>query len=451
MVVIIGGGISGLSTAWFLHKQGIDVRVLEAANIVGGVITSKQTDGYLVEGGPNSTLRKPGTDEDALGRLVESAGFMDRMVEAGNAGKKRFVMRDGRIQALPTSPPAFLATPLFSLTSKLRLLREPFISPAQTEETIAQFVERRLGREFLDYAIEPFVSGVYAGDTKELSVRAAVPKIYGLEEEYGSLIKGAIARGKAAKGAGMPQGQMVSFDGGMKVLPTSIAAALPKDACRTGCQVTQLKKTDTGWEITWHSETDSGVEVAQTVVMATPAKETADLLHGLSPAAAEVLQSISYAGIASVALGYDRDQVKHPLDGFGFLVPRKENLRVLGGLFSSSLFLERAPENKVLVTSYIGGAMDPDVVDLSESDLISQVGNDLARALEIQGDPDFCQISRHKRAIPQYTIGHLQRLAKLDDAMKALPGIELQASWRGGISVADCIKNSEALALRLAS
>jgi oxygen-dependent protoporphyrinogen oxidase len=171
----------------------------------------------------------------------------------------------------------------------------------------------------------------------------------------------------------------------------------------------------------------------------------------LSPAAAEVLQSISYAGIASVALGYDRDQVKHPLDGFGFLVPRKENLRVLGGLFSSSLFLERAPENKVLVTSYIGGAMDPDVVDLSESDLISQVGNDLARALEIQGDPDFCQISRHKRAIPQYTIGHLQRLAKLDDAMKALPGIELQASWRGGISVADCIKNSEALALRLAS
>jgi len=450
MVIIIGGGISGLATAWFLHKQGVSVRVLEAEPTVGGVIGSKERDGFLVENGPNSTLRKPGTEEDALGRLAEGAGFMDRMVEAGNAGKKRFVMRDGRIQALPGSPPAFFATSLFSLQAKLRLLREPFISSAANEETIAQFVERRLGREFLDYAIEPFVSGVYAGDTKQLSVRAAVPKIYDLEHEYGSLIRGAIIRGKAAKGAGMPAGQMVSFDGGMKVLPQSIAAALPEESCRTGCRVSKLQPTSDGWDIHWRSNGESGTEQADTVIVAAPAQEAAELLQPLSPAAAKILKSISYAGIASVALGYDRDQVKHPLDGFGFLVPRKENLRVLGGLFSSSLFLARAPENKVLITSYIGGAMDPGVIDLNDEDLIAQVSENLARALDIKGRPAFSQISRYHRAIPQYTLGHLQRLAELDYAVEAFPGLELQASWRGGISVADCIKNAEALAGRIA-
>lgn len=450
MVVIVGGGITGLAAAWFLHSQGRAVRLLEAGARPGGVIESEESDGFLVERGPNSTLQKPGTADDALGRLVAGAGLEDRLVEAGAAGRKRYVLRAGRLQALPASPPAFLATRLFSWRAKLRLLGEPFIGRAGEEETIARFVERRLGREFLDYAVEPFISGVYAGDPTKLSVRAAVPRIYELERTYGSLIRGAIALGKAAKGAGMPAGRMISFDQGMAALPQGVAEALPEGACRTGCRVVALRRTAEGWALHWEGPAGSGVELARTLVLALPAPAAARLLAPLSPRAAEILETISYAPIVGLGLGYEREQVRHPLDGFGFLAPRREAMRVLGGLFSSSLFAGRAPAGKVLLTAFIGGTMDPGAAALGDKELLDRVTADLARALGIRGAPGFVRISRYERAIPQYTIGHLERIAALDTALEALPGLHLQASWRGGVSVADCIRSGEALARRLA-
>jgi oxygen-dependent protoporphyrinogen oxidase len=450
MVVIVGGGISGLAIAWFLHEQGRAVRVLEAGARLGGVIDSEQSDGFLVERGPNSTLQKPGTAEDALGRLVAGAGLDGRLLEAGAAGRKRYVLRAGRLQPLPASPPAFLATGLFSWRAKLRLLREPFIGRAGEEETIARFVERRLGREFLDYAVEPFISGVYAGNPTELSVRAAVPKIYELERSYGSLIRGAIALGKAAKGAGAPAGRMVSFDRGMAALPQAVADALPEGACRTGCRIVALRRSAEGWDLHWEGEAGSGVEQARSLVLALPAPAAARLLAPLSPQAAEILGTIPYAPIVGLALGYQRDQVRHPLDGFGFLAPRREGMRVLGGLFSSSLFAERAPTGKVLVSAFIGGTTDPGAAALGDKELLDRVTADLARALGIRGAPGFVRITRYERAIPQYTLGHLERIAALDSAVEALPGLFLQASWRAGVSVADCIRNGEALARRIA-
>jgi oxygen-dependent protoporphyrinogen oxidase len=450
MVVIVGGGISGLTTAWFLHKKGRAVRVLEAGARPGGVIESEESDGFLVERGPNSTLQKPGRADDALGRLVAGTGLEDRLVEAGAAGRKRYVLRAGRLQALPASPPAFLATKLFSWRAKLRLLGEPFIGRAAEEETIARFVERRLGREFLDYAVEPFISGVYAGDPTKLSVRAAVPRIYELERTYGSLIRGAIALGKAAKSAGMPAGRMISFDRGMAALPQAVADALPEGACRLGCRVVALRRTAEGWELHWEGEAGNGVERAHSLVLALPAPAAARLLSPLSPQAAEILETIPYAPIVGLGLGFERDQVRHPLDGFGFLAPRREGMRVLGGLFSSSLFAERAPAGKVLATAFIGGTTDPGAVALGDKELLDLVTADLARALGIRGAPGFVRISRYEGAIPQYTLGHLERLAALDKAVETLPGLFLQASWRGGVSVADCIRNGEALAGRIA-
>lgn len=446
VTLVVGGGISGLSTAWFLHRRGIAVRVLEAETRPGGLISTERHDGWLIERGPNSTLQKPARPDDALGRLVEGLGLSPRLLEAGKTGNRRYVMRDGRLLALPGSPPAMLTTRLFSLRAKLRLLAEPFIGRASVEETIAAFVERRLGREFLDYAVEPFVSGVYAGDPRTLSVRAAVPRIHQLEVLYGSLIRGAFALGKAAKGAGMPAGRLISFDQGMAVLPETLAAALPPGSVRVGCRVSSVQPTEGGWEVTYDGEIERGSRL----VLAVPAAAAAALLEPLAPEAAALLREIVYAPIVSAGFGYPRAAVGHPLDGFGFLVPRREGVRILGGLFSSALFPDRAPPGKALVTAFIGGATDPDAVQTDEHSLTALIHKDLGRTLAIDAAPCLTRLARHAAAIPQYTLGHLERVTAIGRAVAALPNLFLRASWQGGVSVADCIRNGEIMAETLA-
>lgn len=448
-VVIVGGGISGLSVAWFLHRKGFDVRVLEAGDRPGGVIDTDRADGFLAERGPNSTLQKPGGDEDALGRLVDQVGLGARLNEAGEAAKKRFVMRGGRLRPLPGSPPAFLTTRLFSLRAKIGLLREPFVGRADEEESIAAFVERRLGREFLDYAVEPFVTGVYAGDPRALSVRAAVPRIYALERDYGSLIRGAVALGKAGKAAGAPSGRLISFDAGMATLPAGIAAGLPAGVVCIGTRATALDPVDGGWEIAWSGPAGDGRLTAARVVLAVPAAAAADLVTPLSAEAARLLRAIAYAPILTLALGYERDQVGHPLDGFGFLVPRREGVRILGGLFSSTLFPDRAPAGQVLITAFIGGTADNEAVALADEDAVALVRADVERILAIRGAPCWRRLTRHPQAIPQYGLGHLDRVARIDELLAGFAGLHLRAAWRDGVSVADCIRNGERLADRL--
>ncbi len=450
MIVVIGAGISGLSAAWFLHRKGLPVQVLERADRVGGVIASEHLDGYLIEHGPNSTLQKPESEDDALGRLVGDVGLSDSLMAAGTAAKKRFVMRGGQLRALPTSPPAMIATRLFSLAAKLRLLGEPFIGRGKGEETIAQFVTRRLGPEFLDYAIEPFVSGVYAGDPRTLSVRAAVPKIYALERDHGSLIRGAIALGKAAKAAAGPPGRLVSFDDGMEVLPRTIAERLPAGSVRTGCRMVGLEPAEDGWRVAWGTPTESGVIEARHVILAVPAAAAADLITSLSPEAAGELRDIAYAPIVSAGMGYDPKRVGHALDGFGFLVPRREGVRILGGLFSSTLFPGRAPAGRVLITTFIGGAMDGDAVALDDSAVTRCLSDDLARSLGAAGEPAMVHLTRWERAIPQYVLGHLERIARIDGLLEDHPGLHFRANWRDGISVADCVRNGEKLADHIA-
>jgi len=447
--VIVGAGISGLSAAWFLHRKGLSLRVLEAGSRVGGVIDTQFTDGFLIERGPNSTMQKPGAPDDALGRIVAQLGLADRLLEAAPAARKRFVMRNRQLMALPGSPAEGIATKLFSWPAKLRLLAEPFIGRGRKEESIAEFVTRRLGREFLDYAIAPFISGVYAGDPAALSVQAAVAKIYALERDHGSLIRGAIAMRKLGRGAGMPAGRLVSFDNGMATLPAAIAESLPAGLVETESRVEAVMRDGDEWRIRYTGPGGARETTARNLVLATPAGPTAKLLEPLAPKAAELLRAIPYAPIVSAGLGYERKQVGHPLDGFGFLVPRVEGVRLLGGLFSSTLFPGRAPDGRVLVTAFIGGALDPAAVALDEDAVAGQIHSDLAAALAIDGGPVLTRLSRYQAAIPQYTIGHLDRVTGIDEQIGALPGLHLCASWRGGVAVGDCIRNAEKLAKSL--
>ncbi|MBF0178277.1 MAG: protoporphyrinogen oxidase [Magnetococcales bacterium] len=449
-LIIAGGGISGLATAWFLHRRGIEVTLLEGQEEVGGLIRSSLFQDYLLEHGPNSTLQKPGDATDALGRLVDDLGLAARLLVADSRAARRYVYRQRRLQPLPASPPQFLRSGLFSWRAKWRLLREPFIARGDGHESIGAFVTRRLGAEFLDYAVEPFVSGVYAGDPWRLSVAAALPRIHALEREHGSLIRGAMALGRLRKTTGLPAGRLVTFDAGMELLPRTIAEKLPADALRTGTRVTALEPMKAGgWRVTWQRGDTTGHDGAPRVILSLPAPEAAQLVAPFSPAAAEILRSIAYAPIVSLGMGWLRDRIGHPLDGFGFLVPRREGMRTLGALFSSTLFPRRAPPGRALLTAFIGGATDPGAATEADHLLSDQVGQDLSRSLDIQGAPEFVHMTRHSRAIPQYAMDHLEKLQSLEIAMAPFPGLHFRANWRDGISVADCIRNAEALATQI--
>jgi oxygen-dependent protoporphyrinogen oxidase len=236
----------------------------------------------------------------------------------------------------------------------------------------------------------------------------------------------------------------------MEVLPETVAARLPTGSVRTGCRMVGLEPAPGGWRVAWGTPAESGVIEAHHVVLAVPAAAAAALIDPLSPDAAGELRAIAYAPIVSAGMGYDRKRVGHPLDGFGFLVPRREGVRILGGLFSSTLFPGRAPAGSVLITAFIGGAMDGDVVALDDGAVTRCLCDDLARSLGAAGDPDLVRLTRWERAIPQYTLGHLERIARVDGLLEAHSGLHLRANWRDGISVADCIRNSEKLVARIA-
>jgi oxygen-dependent protoporphyrinogen oxidase len=447
-VVVIGAGISGLACALWLQSRGARVTVLEKNAAPGGAMGSVRDGGYLVEQGPNSALETT----PLFGELFAAAGVATDKAVANPESSKRFVLRGGRLIPLPMSPPAFLATPLFSLGAKLRLFREPFIGRGEGEETVAQFVRRRLGPEFLDYAINPFVSGVYAGDPERLSVPAAFPRLAELEAKYGSLIRGQIQGARERKRRAEQSKQsapMFSFREGMATLPSAIAAKLAD--VRLGVGVESLERAGDGYRMRGRDEAGNAVDVAaRSVVLAMPAHATEPVLQPLAPDAADALAGIEYPPVAVVALGYRRVPDMHPLDGFGFLVPAKENRRILGTLFSSTLFPGRAPEGHALLTSFVGGMRQPDLARLPESELVAMVADEQRQLLSCPATPEYSRVTFWPKAIPQYAPGHLLRMERLARAEEELPGLYFCANYRGGISVGDCVKSAHAMAERVA-
>ncbi len=335
-VVVLGAGVSGLVAAFGLKERGAKVELLEAAPRAGGVIGTRHRNGALVEHGPNSTL----DTSPLINELLDRLGIRGERIATTAVAATRFIVRGGKLVALPTTPGAFVTTPAFSLRAKLRLLREPFIdaAPAGAEESIAAFVRRRLGDEFLDYAIDPFVSGVYAGDPERISVSAAFPRLHALEQKYGSLIKGQILgrreRGQSADKAKNMAGSF-SFRHGMQTLTDALTDAVGR--IETGVQVRRIERgADGNWTVAGARGGDPVLRTAKAIVLALPAHESAKLLRELWPPATKGLGAIEYAPVASVASAYRRDNISHSLAGFGFLVPKKESRRILGSLFRAA-------------------------------------------------------------------------------------------------------------------
>jgi len=451
-IAIIGGGITGLVAAYRLREKGLPVTVYEASDRVGGVIRSVREDEYLGECGPNTILETSPT----VAELIRDLGLEGRRYYSNPAAKNRYIVRNKRLINMPSSPLGFITTPLFSPAAKLRLLAEPFIrsSPEAREESVSQFVVRRLGHEFLDHAIDALVSGIYAGDPDKLSVPHAFPRLRALEQRYGSLIKGQVfgahERHKS-KEVAKPNAPKFSFDDGLQVLVNALDAGL-RPFVRLRSPVSKLTQTPAGWAITTRI---GNVEIKQ--------EHSAVLYAGTAFRLPEIqiateryinwssFSDIQYPPVASVVLGFRREDVAHPLDGFGVLIPRVEGFHILGTIFSSSLFPYRAPAGHVTVTSYLGGARSPDLAKLSPDDLFDLTCADLRVLLGVKGEPTFKHHTLFPKAIPQYDVGFGRFRTLMKEIEEKAPRLFLAGHYRDGISLADSIVSAHQAAERIQS
>jgi len=437
-VLVIGGGISGLACAYHMQQAGIPVRLLEAGSRPGGVIATKEKDGFRFELGPQSFL----STEPLLG-LIAVLGLKDQLQHA-NPRAPRYILLGGRLVPAPLAPPSLLTTSLFSAGTKWRLLTEILrrSKPPADDESIAAFVRRKFGDELLNSFVAPFVSGVYAGDPERLSLRAAFPKLHEFEAQYGSVLRGAM-KSRPAKGA--PRAGLCSFRDGMETLPRAISARLG-DSLLLETSVASLrhgKANGKPWfEVDLTRQNHRETLAASAVVIATPTNIASQILLGLSDKFAPLFSRIEYAPVAVVSVCYRREQIQKPPDGFGFLVPRAEGLRVLGTVFNSSLFAGRAPEGMVCFTSFASGATDARFCELSDEEITETICSEVGRVLGITGKPVATNLHRYARALPQYNLGHSQIVKSLEALTAAMPGLFLAGNYLSGPSIGACVEQS---------
>jgi len=440
---ILGAGISGLTSAFWLKKNNFDFVILEKENQVGGSMQTIRKDGFQIDFGPNSGLETT----PLIRQIVDEVGFSDQMVYASESSNKRFILRNNQLHELPTSPVAFISTKLFSTKAKLRLLAEPFIGKSADGyyQSMSEFVSRRLGQEFLDYAIDPFVSGVFAGDPSKLSVKSAFPKLYRLEEVYGGLIKGMIKGAKERKQRAEQSKQnakMFSFINGMQSFANAIADTM-KENILLNANVQKIEKYNEQWKIIYSLNNELKEIIVDKVVSTIPVYAAEKLFTPIDKEFQSHANEIYYPPVMVLYLGYKKAQVETPLDGFGFLIPSKEKKNFLGAIWSSSIFPNRCDDDKAAFTLFIGGARAPHLFEMEIQKLIEIVIKEFQDVMKINGEPILVEHKFWNKAIPQYNIGYIEHENYFDKFEKDNPGIILSGNYRGGISVGDCVKNSE--------
>ncbi|HXX54293.1 MAG TPA: protoporphyrinogen oxidase [Thermodesulfovibrionales bacterium] len=447
-IAIVGGGISGLSLAYLLHTQrpSLDIIVLEAEERLGGKIWTDKAEGFLCEAGVNGFLSsKPRTLELAAALALSP-------LKSNDAARKRFIFSEGRLHPLPDSPPAFFKSDLLSMWGRLRIVYEMFARKGRKEdESLADFGRRRLGREAFEKLIDPMASGIFAGDPKALSLKSCFPRIYQLETEYGSLIRALLRlqlkakiEGRSGPGPG-PGGVLTSFYDGMETFILALKESL--GARVRSCSTVVSMKGKRGC-FTLFFEDGSSME-SDYIVLATPAHASSGILKDFDQALSRSLSEIPYPAVSVVCLGYRKEQIGRSLDGFGFLVPFREGRRILGTLWDSSIFPNRAPEGYVLLRTMMGGARASHLAMQGEKGLVDTVTSELRDIMGLKATPDFIRVYVHEKAIPQYTLGHHGRLETIERLLGRYKGLFLAGNSYRGISVNDCIENSYILAQQL--
>jgi oxygen-dependent protoporphyrinogen oxidase len=400
----------------------------------------------LCEKGANGFLdNKPKT----LG-LCDSLGIDP--LRSSDSAKKRYIFSDGVLNALPESPPAFLKSKLLSWPAKFRMLYEVIAGKGPEDETVADFIMRRLGREALEKLIDPMVSGVFAGDPYKMSIKNSFPRIKELEQDYGSLFRALLKiRKQRRKDKGgtvsvAPPGRLTSFHNGAQSIVDAMADAIGT-RLKTGVSVTGIERSGDWYKL----YTSAGIVEAEVVILACPAHASAGIVRDFDGKLFDTLFNIPYPSVSVVCFGYRREKVEHSLDGFGFLIPHREGKRILGTLWDSSIFPNRAPEGHVLLRTMIGGAQSPELAMLDDDTLIRYVFNDLKPIVSLRAEPDMVRIYRWEKAIPQYVMGHSEKLAVIDERLGSHPGLYVTGNAYRGIGINDCVENSYKLSDKILS
>lgn len=429
-VAVIGGGVSGLATAHALLRQGHRVVVLERQVRAGGNAMSERIGGFLMEHGPSS-VNAAGAEAETLSK---SLGLDGARCELGAGVRHRYLLRDHRLHRIQTHPLGFATSSYLPLLARLRMMGEFLVPPKRggQEETVAGFWARRFGKDFAKLVLDPLVGGLFAGVADQLSMPAVFPALVDMERRHGSISRAVLASRRA--GGRMPGRRLYSWQDGMESLPKALAAALG-DALVLGVPVRRVRRLPDGFRI----ESGSGTVAARSVVLATQPHVATDLLDGLDPAGAEAAASVDAPPLAVVFLGYRRPQVEHALDGLGYLVPSCEGRPVTGTLFCSTMFPGRAPEGHVALAAYLGGARAPALARSPAEELIAATRAEFRDFLGVRGEPVIARVRQWPRGLPQYRLGHGDRMDTLRGAERRVPGLFLTGNYFAGVSVSSCI------------
>ncbi len=428
---IIGGGISGLVVAFLLKNKGFDVTLFEKSNQVGGNIQTRKVDGFLIEHGPNSLIKSP-----RLVDLIKTLKLETEILIANPTNKKRYVLQNGKLRALPMSIAKMATDGFFSVRAKLRLLKEPFIkSKSPKGESVAEFFERRLGKEIVEKAADPFIAGIFAGNPESLSVKAAFPRLYELERDYGSLLLGLLRSKTEKPDANFPHS--FSFKNGIQTLTDRLAEVLG-ESVKTNGEILRIEKSGGEFIV----KTDAGAKNFDAVVISTPAESAASLIENADADLSAQLENIYYPPIAMVFFGIEKEKISFNLDGFGFLVPGSEKRKILGTLWNSAVFENRAPDGYHLLTTFVAGARNAEIFEKSDDELFEIVFEELKSILALREKPEFIHIKRWRKAIPQYNSGYEKIEKGIGDFEQNNRGIFFCSNFYRGISVGDCVKNA---------